>query len=111
MEVELKSISPTSYLIRRYCPTQNLTDTYTPQTYARRYSGISNYQRRDTCIPVGYGVMRQILDTPRSSMSMDRTSLSSDRFMYTRGFSQPPIDMVMKKARMRMSMIEKDPFS
>lgn len=116
MAVELKSISPTSYLVRRYCPSQYSRNTYTPSTYARKYSGINTYPsreasgalsiypRRESSVPpVGFEVIRRVRESPRSSMSRDRSSLSSDRAMASREF-QTPIDKLMKQARIRMSI-------
>jgi len=116
MAVELKSISPTSYLVRRYCPSQYSRNTYTPSTYARKYSGINTYPSREasgsitiyprreaSTPPVGFDVIRRVRESPRSSMSRDRSSLSSDRAMASREF-QTPIDKLMKQARIRMSI-------
>jgi len=122
MPVELKTISPTDYLVRRYHPAQYARETFTPSTYARKYSGINSYPRQDATTPftnyairreastppTGYEVIRNIRDTPRSSMSRDRTSLSSDRTMSARTYGNfintPPIDKLMKQARIRMQI-------
>jgi len=111
MAVELKSIPPTPYLTRDYYQTKNLLNTYSPEAHARMFHTVNVYPRRETVTPIGYEATRMIRDTQRTSMSRDRSSLSVDRMMYSRGFSQPPVDKLMRYARHRMSVVERDPFA
>jgi len=107
MAAELKKISPTSYTVRRhYSSTLPGVQSYTQSMQVKRYSGIQLFPKRDEYTPpIAYEVSRKFPDSMReSSMSRDRSSLSVDRQMYSRGFSQPPIDKVMHQARTRMSI-------
>jgi len=104
--VQLKKISPTSYTVRRHYSSQLPLQSYTQSMQVKRQSGIHLFPKRDEYTPpIAYEVTRRFPDAMReSSMSRDRSSLSVDRQMYSRGFSQPPVDKIMDRARTRMSI-------
>lgn len=99
-----KKLSSSSYLVRRHYSSSIVGESYTQST--RRYSGIELYPRRDMYTPpIAYEVTRKFPDSMRaSSLSRDRSSLSVDRQMYSRGFSQAPADKALKQANTRMAI-------
>jgi len=105
MAAELKKLSSSSYLVRRHYSSSIVGESYT-QSSARQYSGIQMYPRRDIYTPpIAYEITRKFPDSMRaSSLSRDRSSLSVDRQMYSRGFSQAPSDKVMRQANTRMAI-------
>jgi len=108
MAADLKKISTTSYLVRRHYSAQNVGESFTQSMSARRpqSSGINLFPRRDNWTPpIAYEVVRKYPDPLRSpSQSRDRSSLSVDRQMYSRGYSQPPTEKVLRQSRNRMSI-------
>jgi len=109
MAADLKRISATSYIVRRhYSSPRNLGETFTQAMSSKlnQESGLSLFPRRDSWTPpIAYEVTRKFPDSMRApSQSRDRSSLSVDRQMYTRGYSQPPTDRVLRQSRARMAI-------
>jgi len=106
MAAELKKISPTSYTVRRHYSSQLPVQSYTQSMATKRNSGINLFPKRDPYTPpIAYEINRKFPDLMRApSQSRDRSCLSVDRQMYSRGYSQPPVDRTIRNARARITI-------